>query len=83
MNLNERDGREVARKREWNLMHPKIRHKASHMILPSNRPRCPICNHPSFSRDGVHPQCQAQQAESRRSGVDPVARKGETSTTTG
>ena len=48
-------------------MHPKIRHKPSHMILPSNRPRCPICNHPSFSRDGVHPQCQAVQREAIRS----------------
>ena len=77
--MSERDGREVTRKREWNLMHPKVRHKPSHMILPSNRPRCPICNHPSFSRDGVHPQCRVQ----RESGVGPVARKGETPTGTG
>ena len=81
--MSERDGREVARKREWNKLHHKLRHKPSHTILPSERPRCPICNQPAYSRFGVHPQCQAYQAEKERSGVDPVTLRGETSTETG
>lgn len=81
--MGEYDGREIARKREWNKLHRKVRHKVSHMALPSVRPRCPICNHPSFSRAGVHPQCQAFQNEMMRSGSGPVARKGETPAATG
>jgi hypothetical protein len=31
------------------------------------RPPCPICGVPSYSRDGIHPQCAVQQADEPRS----------------
>jgi hypothetical protein len=28
--------------------------------------KCPVCGEPSYSRDGIHPQCAIQQADEPR-----------------
>ena len=36
------------------------------MIQVSGRKLCPVCGKPSYSRDGIHPQCAVQQADAPR-----------------
>lgn len=31
-----------------------------------NRPRCPVCGHPSYSLAGIHPQCASVVADKVR-----------------
>lgn len=30
------------------------------------RPLCPVCGHPSYSREGIHPQCAQEQSDGKR-----------------
>lgn len=32
----------------------------------TGRPRCPVCGSPSYSADGIHPQCAALQWDRQR-----------------
>ena len=42
--------------------------KPTPLLLRSGSPRrvCPVCGTRSYSRDGIHPQCAQQQADSVR-----------------
>ncbi len=37
--------------------------KPAPLIPPQNRKQCPVCGEPSYSADGVHPQCAKRQTE--------------------
>ena len=41
--------------------------KPSPIFMPPIRKVCPICGQPSYSREGIHPQCAIQQADGPRS----------------
>lgn len=36
---------------------------------------CPVCGEPSYSREGIHPQCSAAQADANRVREAKKARK--------
>ncbi len=36
--------------------------------------RCPVCQQPSYSQSGVHPQCLMRQADSERKEMLRIAR---------
>lgn len=36
---------------------------------------CPICNKPSYSQEGVHPQCSAKQAKRAEKAAEEAAEK--------
>ena len=35
-------------------------------VAHQNGKICPVCGRPSYSRDGIHPQCAVQQADEPR-----------------
>ncbi|MFK7819267.1 MAG: hypothetical protein AB8G99_11145 [Planctomycetaceae bacterium] len=37
--------------------------KPAPLIPPQNRKQCPVCGEPSYSAEGVHPQCAKRQTE--------------------
>ena len=39
------------------------------------RSACPVCNQPSYSRGGIHPQCAAQRADASRMARVKAAKK--------
>jgi hypothetical protein len=42
-------------------------HKPKPLMTPvSHEKRCPVCGEPSYSKDGIHPQCASSQADAER-----------------
>jgi len=40
--------------------------KPTPLVLQPNRKVCPVCGQPSYSRNGIHPQCAIEQADAPR-----------------
>jgi len=40
--------------------------KPTPLIQQRGRKVCPVCGQPSYSRDGIHPQCAIEQADAPR-----------------
>jgi hypothetical protein len=36
------------------------------MVALTPRRKCPVCGQSSYSREGIHPQCAQQQADTKR-----------------
>lgn len=44
------------------MNHPK----PTPIIPAKGRKMCPVCGEPSYSRDGIHPQCAIEQSDAPR-----------------
>lgn len=51
--------------------------KPEPMLRVSKSRTCPICKKPSYSREGIHPQCATIQADAARAAELGEARKRE------
>ena len=51
--------------------------KPEPIIAPAVREVCPICGKPSYSRDGIHPQCSVDRADAKRTAALKAKRKAE------
>lgn len=40
--------------------------KPEPLIRPPTQSKCPVCGHASYSRGGIHPQCNSVQADKLR-----------------
>ena len=49
--------------------------KPEPIIAPAIREACPICGKPSYSRDGIHPQCAVSRSDAKRTEQIKAKRK--------
>ena len=40
--------------------------KPEPLVRPQAQKKCPVCGYPSYSIDGVHPQCHGVKADRKR-----------------
>jgi hypothetical protein len=57
-----------------------MQHKRPVPLLDKSKPSrrsCPVCGSPSYSRQGIHPQCAAQRADATRMLLVKAAKKAD------